>query len=177
MQVEELQLPGVKRIQTKIYKDERGFFRELFQKTLYTVHGIDTEFVQDNFSLSHQGTIRGMHFQRTPGQAKLVVVLEGSIFDVVVDIRKDSPTYRQWLGVHLDAEKGEQLFVPVGYAHGFCALSPRVHLCYKVSTPYDPAQEKSFRYDDPTIGIEWPKITPILSIRDKTSPLFDEVVL
>jgi len=177
MKVEELQLPGVKRIQTKIYKDERGFFRELFQKPLYAMHGIDTEFVQDNFSLSHQGTIRGMHFQRVPGQAKLVVVLEGSIFDVVVDIRKDSPTYKRWLGVTLDAEKGEQLYIPVGYAHGFCALSPRVHLCYKVSTPYDPIEEKSFRYDDPAIGIEWPKIAPILSPRDKTSPLLDEVAL
>jgi len=176
MHVEELSLPGVKCIQTKIYADERGFFRELFQKPLYTAKGIETEFVQDNFSVSHQGTIRGMHFQRTPGQAKLVIVLEGEIFDVVVDIRPSSPTYKKWLGVHLDAAKGEQLFIPVGYAHGFCALSPRVQLCYKVSSPYDPLEEKSFRFNDPTVAIEWPNIPQILSERDKTSPHLDEVI-
>lgn len=176
MKIEELSLPGVKWIQTKTYPDERGFFRELFQKPLYTQLGIETEFVQDNFSLSHRGVIRGMHFQRMPGQAKLVILLEGSVFDVVVDIKPSSPTYKKWVGVHLDAEKGEQLFIPVGYAHGFCALSERVQLCYKVSSPYDPLEEKSFRYDDPTVAIEWPDLPSILSPRDRSSPYLDEVI-
>lgn len=176
MHVEELSLPGIKHIQTKIYADERGFFRQLFQKSLYKEIGIETEFVQDNFSVSHRGTIRGMHFQRAPGQAKLVIVLEGEIFDVVVDIRPNSPTYKRWLGVHLDAQKGQQLFIPVGYAHGFCALSPRVQLCYKVSSPYDPLEEKSFRFDDPKVAIQWPNILPILSERDRNSPSLDEVI-
>jgi dTDP-4-dehydrorhamnose 3,5-epimerase len=176
MQIEELALPGVKLITTKLFVDNRGFFRETFHKPLYAGHGILCEFVQDNHSLSVQGTIRGMHFQRSPGQAKLVSVIQGAIYDVVVDIRKDSPTYKRWIAVTLQADQGEQLFVPVGYAHGFCALSETAHVCYKVSAIYDPAEEKGFRYDDPDVGIAWPYAAPILSPRDKENPLLAEVV-
>lgn len=174
--MEELALPGVRIIKVKSFIDNRGFFRETFHKPLYAEKGISCEFVQDNHSFSVQGTIRGMHFQRYPGQAKLVGVVQGSIYDVVVDIRTDSPTYKQWLGVRLEAEAGEQLFVPVGYAHGFYVLSESAHVCYKVSAVYDPQEEKGFRYNDPTVGIVWPNGLHILSERDKNSPLLDEVV-
>jgi dTDP-4-dehydrorhamnose 3,5-epimerase len=177
MQIKELKLSGVKFIKTRIFSDERGFFRETFHKLIYNNEGISCEFVQDNHSFSHKGTIRGMHFQRFPGQAKLVSVMQGTIYDVVVDIRKDSPTYRQWLGVYLDAEKGDQLFIPVGYAHGFCVVSELAHVCYKVSAVYDPLEETSFCFDDPQVGIEWPCSLPILSERDKKSPFLSEVAL
>ncbi|HEY2811539.1 MAG TPA: dTDP-4-dehydrorhamnose 3,5-epimerase [Rhabdochlamydiaceae bacterium] len=177
MQVEELLLPGVKLVKTKIFHDDRGFFRETFRKERYAQQGIACEFVQDNHSFSQKGTIRGMHFQRAPGQAKLVSVLCGKIFDVVVDIRKNSPTYKQWLGVYLDGQSGDQLFVPVGYAHGFCALSETVHLSYKVSANYDPVEEKSFRFDDPSVAIQWPIDVITLSERDKMASWLDEVAL
>ncbi len=176
MDVQDLALPGVKLLKTKVFVDERGFFRETFRKPLYSERGITCDFVQDNHSYSSQGTLRGMHFQRRPGQAKLVSVMLGTIYDVVVDIRRDSPTFKQWIGVHLDATRGEQLFIPVGYAHGFCVLSPEAHLCYKVSTIYDPAEEKSFRFDDPEVNIQWPIATPTISDRDRQAPLFHEVV-
>jgi dTDP-4-dehydrorhamnose 3,5-epimerase len=177
MQLQELALPGVKLIKTKLFFDDRGFFRETYHKPLYAERGILCDFVQDNHSLSVCGTIRGMHFQRFPGQAKLVHVVHGTIYDVVVDIRKDSPTYKQWLGVQLAADQGDQLFVPVGYAHGFCVLSDAAHVCYKVSTVYDPKEEKSFRFNDPDVGIAWPHSAPILSERDKNSPFLNEVAL
>lgn len=179
MQIEELALSGVKLIKTKIWADNRGFFRETFHKPLYAEHGIFCEFVQDNHSFSKRGTIRGMHFQEIPGQAKLVSVIQGTIYDVVVDIRKSSPTYKQWIAVTLQADQGEQLFVPVGYAHGFCALTETAHVCYKVSSVYDPTQEKGFCYDDPDVGIAWPEFStsPILSQKDKDSPRLAEVAL
>jgi dTDP-4-dehydrorhamnose 3,5-epimerase len=177
MQIHELALPGVKLIKTKLFFDDRGFFRETYRKPLYVEKGILCDFVQDNHSLSVQGTIRGMHFQRIPGQAKLVHVVHGIIYDVVVDIRKDSPTYKQWLGVTLEADQGDQLFVPVGYAHGFCVLSEIAHVCYKVSTIYDSQEEKSFRFNDPDVRIQWPHPSPILSDRDKNSPFLHEVAL
>lgn len=177
MQIKELSLPGVKWIKTKSFTDDRGFFRETFHKPTYAERGVFCEFVQDNHSYSRKRTIRGMHFQRSPGQAKLVWVVYGKIYDVIVDIRKDSPTYKQWLGIDLDADEGVQLFIPAGYAHGFCVVSESAHVCYKVSTLYDPLEEKSFRFDDPQVGIQWPDIVPILSERDKKSPLLDEVAL
>jgi dTDP-4-dehydrorhamnose 3,5-epimerase len=177
MEIQELALPGVLLIKTKLFFDDRGFFRETFHKPLYEKRGISCDFVQDNHSHSVQGTIRGMHFQRAPGQAKLVSVMHGAIYDVVVDVRKQSPTYKKWIGVELSAERGEQLFVPVGYAHGFCVLSASAHVCYKVSAVYDPLEEKSFRYNDPDVGIVWPCSSPILSERDKMSPLLSGAAL
>ena len=117
-----------------------------------------------------------MHFQRSPGQAKLVTVMEGEIFDVVVDIRRLSPTFGKWEGVYLNAADGDQLYVPVGFAHGFCVLSDVAHVCYKVSAVYDPLEEFGFRYDDPTVGIVWPIEEPLISDRDRLSPLMSEVV-
>lgn len=176
MEIKDLSLPGVKFIRPKIFHDDRGFFRETFRLPLYEQAGIDCGFVQDNHSFSKKGTIRGMHFQRSPGQAKLVTVMEGKIFDVFVDIRPDSLTFGKWDGVYLDAALGEQIFIPVGYAHGFCVISDHAHVCYKVSNIYDPKEERNFRFDDPFVGIQWPIEAPLLSDRDRKSPLLQEAV-
>lgn len=162
-------------LQPKIFRDERGSFQEMYQRSVYQRLGVAPEFVQDNLSFSHKGTVRGMHFQASPGQAKLVSVISGQIYDVIVDIRPDSPTFKQWEGIYLDSESGKQLFVPIGFAHGFCVISSSAHVCYKVSSPYDPIEEKTFRFDDPEIGITWPIDTAILSERDRLSPLFKEI--
>lgn len=173
----DLQLPGLKLIQPRVFFDERGFFKESYRKNLYQEQGIDCEFAQDNHSFSRKGTIRGMHFQRRPGQAKLVSVIVGKIYDVVVDIRPDSPTFGKWEGVYLDDAAHHQLFVPVGFAHGFCAVSETAHVLYKVSTPYDADEEKGFRFDDPDVGIIWPESNPIVSTRDLEAPSFKTVTL
>jgi dTDP-4-dehydrorhamnose 3,5-epimerase len=159
-------LEGIKLIQLKTFSDERGFFSELYREE-------ELSFVQDNLSFSKKGVIRGMHFQSTPGQAKLITVISGSIFDVFVDIRPDSETFGKWEGVELVS--GQQLLIPVGFAHGFAALSD-VHLLYKMSSFYHPETEKGFRYDDPAVGIKWPFEDPILSERDRNAPSFKEVV-
>jgi dTDP-4-dehydrorhamnose 3,5-epimerase len=138
--------------------------------------GIACEFVQDNQSFSKKGTIRGMHFQDNPGQAKLISVAQGTIYDVVVDISPSSPSFGKWVGVYLEAEKHQQLFVPVGFANGFCVLSENTHVIYKVSSIYDPKTEKGFRFDDPEIAICWPVKDPIISERDRTGPFFREVL-
>jgi dTDP-4-dehydrorhamnose 3,5-epimerase len=171
-----LSLEGVKLLRPKMFRDDRGFFRETYRRPLYQKSGIDCEFVQDNHSYSRKGTIRGMHFQRRPGQAKLVSVAAGRIYDVVVDIRRNSPTFGQWEGVYLDGEKGEQLFIPIGFAHGFCVVSEEAHVIYKISSVYDADEEIGFRFDDPDVNICWPVDTPVLSERDMKSSPFCEVV-
>jgi dTDP-4-dehydrorhamnose 3,5-epimerase len=176
MEVQELSFPGVKKIRPKVFFDERGFFRETFRKPLYLQAGIEEDFVQDNHSFSKKGTLRGMHFQRSPGQAKLVTVMGGKIYDVVVDIRPSSPTFGDWEGIYLDASQGDQLYVPVGFAHGFCVVSEHAHVCYKVSSLYDPEEERSFRYDDPAVAIFWPVEEPLLSEKDLTSPFLKEAL-
>ena len=176
MYVEELYLRGAKLFRPKIFRDDRGFFREIFHQPLYAKEGVECAFVQDNHSFSVKGTLRGMHFQQLPGQDKLVSVIDGEIFDVIVDLRSDSPTFLQWTGVVLSGENGAQLFVPKGFAHGFCVLSDAAHVHYKVSSLYDPAQEKTFRFDDPEIGIVWPIAEPLLSTRDAESPCFRGVI-
>ena len=165
-----MKLEGLKIIQPKVFKDSRGFFFETFRQSW-----IDTLFVQDNHSYSSKGTIRGMHFQSFPGQAKLIRCAEGKIFDVAVDIRPDSPTFGEWEGVTLDSENHAQLFIPVGFAHGFCVLSDHAHVMYKVSAHYDPATEKGFRFDDPDLNIGWPIEDIVVSERDKQSPFFKEI--
>jgi dTDP-4-dehydrorhamnose 3,5-epimerase len=176
MELKELSLSGLKLLRPKVFHDDRGFFKESYRKPLYESCGIDCEFVQDNHSYSKGGTVRGMHFQAKPGQAKLISVLEGEIFDVIVDIRPDSPTFRKWEGVYLKSDQHEQLFIPIGFAHGFCVLSDTAHVVYKVSSVYDPLEEKGFRFDDPSIAIHWPIANPILSPRDLRAPSFEEAV-
>ena len=172
MEATNLRIPGLILLKPRVFKDQRGFFLETFQQSIYEKLGIHCPFVQDNHSFSQKGCLRGMHFQSVPGQAKLVRVAVGKIYDVVVDIRPNSPTYGQWEAVILDDQLHQQLFIPVGFAHGFCVLSLEAHVLYKVSTPYDPKFEKSFRWDDPSIKIEWPVETPLISERDQQAPFF-----
>lgn len=175
MQVRELTLPGLKLIFPKVFRDGRGFFIETYEQARYASQGIDVDFLQDNHSHSKRGTIRGMHFQTTPGQAKLVHVSKGKIFDVACDIRIGSPTFGKWEAVILDSESHAQLFIPVGFAHGFCVLED-ADVIYKVDSVYNSATEKGFRYDDPEVAIQWPldpgEIT--VSERDRSCPYFGE---
>ena len=163
MQIEELSLKGIKLIRPDIYSDDRGFFLETFHCERY---GLGCTFVQDNYSCSKKGTIRGMHYQSGDGQAKLVSCVKGVIWDVVVDMRRESETFGKWLGFQLDDVSRHQLFVPVGFAHGFCVLSDEAHVSYKVSRFYDPKTECGFSYRDEEVGIEWPIENPVLSRRD-----------
>lgn len=176
MKTETLSLPGINLIKPERFFDQRGFFSEIFHKQRYENSGINCEFVQDNYSFSQRGTLRGMHFQRFPGQAKLLWVMQGIIFDVVVDICPTRSTFGKWLGIYLDAEKGEQLFIPMGYAHGFCVISETAHVCYKTSSLFDPLEEKGFRYDDPDVGIKWPLLSFILSEKDHNQPFLREIL-
>lgn len=177
MESRELKLEGLKLIKPKVFKDTRGFFLESFQQSSYENIGIKGFFPQDNHSYSTKGCIRGMHFQSYPGQAKLIRVAIGKIFDVAVDIRPNSPTYGLWEGVILDDQEHCQLFIPVGFAHGFCVLSEEAHVMYKVSSPYNAKYEKGFRWDDLEINIEWPIQDPIVSERDQIAPFFRELNL
>lgn len=175
METINLSLQGLMLIKPKVFKDSRGFFLETFQQALYEKCGIPGLFAQDNHSFSQKGCIRGMHFQSYPGQAKLIRVAVGQIYDVAVDIRPQSPTYGQWEAVILDDQSHHQLFIPVGFAHGFCVLSPEAHVLYKVSSPYHPQFEKGFRWDDPNVKINWPIENPILSERDLEAPFLHEI--
>lgn len=175
MQVRTLRLDGLKWIFPAVFTDERGFFYESFKQPLFEAMGLPS-FLQDNVSFSKKGVIRALHFQRKPGQAKLVSCLQGKIFDVAVDIRSGSPTFGQWEGVILDDETRAHLYIPVGFAHGFAVLSETALVQYKVSALYDPAEEKSIRWNDPAIGIEWPIQNPLLAPRDAVSPFLNEVV-
>jgi dTDP-4-dehydrorhamnose 3,5-epimerase len=159
-----------------LHGDERGFFIETFRADAWAAHGVPTDFVQDNHSRSRRGTIRGIHYQTHPGQGKLVRTARGSVFDVVVDLRRGSPTFGRWEGVELDDERGLQLYVPVGFGHGFCVTSELADFVYKCTNYYDPATEAGFRFDDPDVGIEWPDIELLYSERDRTAPRLAEIV-
>jgi dTDP-4-dehydrorhamnose 3,5-epimerase len=175
MEAHNLNLQGLILIKPKVFKDQRGFFLETFQQSIYEKLGIPGSFVQDNHSYSQQGCIRGMHFQSFPGQAKLIRVAVGKIYDVAVDIRPHSPTYGQWEAIILDDESHHQLFIPIGFAHGFCVLTQEAHVLYKVSTPYHPQFEKGFRWNDPMVNIKWPVEHPIISERDQQAPFLHEI--
>jgi dTDP-4-dehydrorhamnose 3,5-epimerase len=168
-------LGGVVLLEPQVFGDERGFFVETFSKDGWAEHGVDAEFVQHNHSRSGKGILRGLHFQTEPGQAKLLRCARGAIFDVAVDLRRDSPTYGQWEGHVLDDERHRQLFVPVGFAHGFVVLSDVADVSYLVSSVYDPATEAGIAWDDPEVGVEWGVAEPTLSERDKTAPKLSEI--
>jgi dTDP-4-dehydrorhamnose 3,5-epimerase len=169
------ELPDIALIEPEVHGDERGFLVETYREGAWRELGVDSEFVQENHSRSGRGILRGLHFQTSPGQAKLVRCLRGRIFDAVVDLRSDSPTFRRWEGHELDDERHRQLYVPVGFAHGFCVLSETADVAYKLSSFYDPETEAGIAWDDPEIGIEWPLIDPVLSERDRTAPGLAEV--
>lgn len=172
MKVSKLSLEGVLLLEPTIFRDERGFFLERYRNSRYKELGIASDFSQDNHSYSSQGTLRGLHFQSGEGQDKLISVISGTIFDVAVDIRLDSPTFGKWLGVILEDQKMEQLFIPKGFAHGFCVLSREAHVVYKVSPDYDPKKEMGFVWNDAEVGIDWPIDTPLLSEKDRLAPSF-----
>jgi len=171
----ETQLDGLALIEPQVHGDERGFLVETFRDDGWRELGIEVEFVQENHSRSGRGILRGLHFQTKPGQAKLVRCLRGAIWDVAVDLRRDSPTYRRWEGHELDDERHRQLFVPAGFAHGFCVLSDRADVAYKLSSYYDPVTEAGIAWDDPEVGVEWPIPDPILSDRDRAAPSLAEI--
>jgi dTDP-4-dehydrorhamnose 3,5-epimerase len=174
-----LALEGVVEVVADRFGDERGFFSEVYNAGLWKENGIDAEFVQDNQSLSREvGVIRALHFQLPPfAQAKLVRVTRGRVFDVAVDIRKGSPDFGRWVGIELSAEKWNQLFVPAGFAHGFATLEPNSEICYKVSAFYSKDHDRSIRFDDPDIAVDWP-VDParaILSRKDAEAPFLAEI--
>jgi dTDP-4-dehydrorhamnose 3,5-epimerase len=172
---ESQKFPEVKIITPSIFRDERGYFLETFHQSRYQKQGVETSFKQDNLSYSRYGVIRGMHFQTFPGQAKLISVIKGKIYDVFVDIRPDSKTFGEWDYVYLSDEQHSQLFLPVGFAHGFCCMSKEALVFYKVSEEYSAQTEKGFRYDDADVDIQWPLLNPIVSLRDLEAPSFKDI--
>ena len=163
-------LPGVLLIEPDVFKDDRGFFLETYHQKRYSEEGIAKSFVQDNRSHSTRNVLRGLHFQLRNPQAKLVYVTMGEIFDVAVDIRRGSPTFGKWEGVYLSSENNRQIFIPEGFAHGFCVLSDTADVLYKCSDLYNPDYEFGVLWSDPAIGIEWPVAAPIISLKDGQYP-------
>jgi dTDP-4-dehydrorhamnose 3,5-epimerase len=170
MKVTPTALEGVLLVEPLVWPDPRGFFLETYSRARYAAAGIAAEFVQDNHSRSVRHVIRGLHYQLRPGQAKLVRVIAGTILDVVVDLRRGTPTYGRWLSLELSATVPRQLYVPSGFAHGFCVLSEVAEVEYKVDRYYDPARERGIVYNDPTLAIPWPTREPILSDKDRQLP-------
>jgi dTDP-4-dehydrorhamnose 3,5-epimerase len=171
----ETKLDGVVLLEPEVHGDARGFMVETYRTAAWAELGIEVEFVQHNHSRSCQNTLRGLHFQTEPGQAKLVRCPRGKIFDVAVDLRRDSPTFGRWEGYELDDERHRQLFVPVGFGHGFAVLSEEADVSYLLSSAYDPATESGIAWDDPDVGVDWPVDGPLLSERDKSAPRLSEV--
>jgi dTDP-4-dehydrorhamnose 3,5-epimerase len=162
-------LPGVIIVEPDIYRDGRGVFVETYHLRKYQDGGIPTTFVQDNQSRSVYGTIRGLHAQQQHPQGQLIRVIEGEIFDVVVDIRRGSPTFLHWVVTTLSAKNCRQCYIPAGFAHGFCVISPAAQVAYKCTDFYDPSDELRIRWDDPDIDIKWPLDDPILSAKDRAA--------
>lgn len=172
MRVLEEVLNGVKLIEPKVFGDQRGFFMESFNEKEFNKCGLPTSFIQDNHSLSEEkGILRGLHYQLNPmAQSKIVRVITGAIFDVVVDLRIDSDTYKQWEGFFLSSQNHRMLIVPKGFAHGFCTLTENTNVCYKVDQYYSPEHDRGIMWNDPELNINWPVATPILSERDQNHP-------
>jgi dTDP-4-dehydrorhamnose 3,5-epimerase len=171
----ETEIPDLVLLEATAHGDERGFLVESFREDRWRELGVDVHFVQENQSRSRGGILRGLHFQLRPGQAKLVRCARGAIWDVAVDLRRDSPTYRRWEGYLLDDSNQRQLFVPAGFAHGFCVMSEEADVHYKLSSYYDSETEAGIRWDDPEIAVGWPIEHPQLSDRDRLAPLLAEV--
>lgn len=179
MIITSMSLNGVKLLEPKVHGDNRGFFMESYNTAVLKEQNIDHYFIQDNHSLSSDaGVLRGLHYQLNPkGQTKLVRVLSGAIYDVVVDIRKNSPTFGNWVGVILSEYNKRQILVPKGFAHGFCTLVPNTQVFYKVDEFYSPEHDRGILWNDPALGIDWPTSNPILSDKDKNHPLLKNAEL
>ncbi len=170
----ELSIPGVIVVEPVVHGDERGFFMETFRESLFREAGIDGPFVQDNHSRSGKGVLRGLHVQNPFAQGKLVRVIVGEVFDVAVDVRPGSPTFGRWEGEVLSADNRRMLWIPPGFAHGFCVLSEQAEFVYKCTEYYHPEAEQSILWNDPRIGILWPIAEPLLSERDRRGMSLDE---
>ncbi|MGA8260798.1 MAG: dTDP-4-dehydrorhamnose 3,5-epimerase [Arenicellales bacterium] len=177
MQVEDTPLAGVMLLIPRIFGDDRGFFMETFNKKTASEIGLPTEFVQDNHSYSQRGVLRGLHYQYPTWQGKLVRVACGEIFDVAVDMRPGSPTYGRWYGAYLSGENKHQLYIPEGFAHGFCVTGEDAHVIYKCTTLYIPSEDAGVAWDDPDIGVDWPIDEPTLSEKDRKAPRLKDVRL
>jgi dTDP-4-dehydrorhamnose 3,5-epimerase len=179
MEFQKTKLEGAFLIKPKFFKDERGFFVESYSKKVFQENGIDVDFVQDNHSLSTQkGVLRGLHFQKPPyAQSKLVRVTRGKVYDVIVDLRKNSPTYKKWQGFELSAENGDMLFVPKGFAHAFCTLEENTEFMYKVDEFYSPDSDSGIIWNDSELSIDWPIKNPIMSDKDKKLKKLSELEL
>lgn len=175
MKVSPTSLGGILLLEPRVFRDERGHFLETWSRDRYAEHGLPREFVQDNVSRSRRGVLRGLHFQNPSAQGKLVSVLEGAVWDVAVDLRVDSPTFKQWVGVELSSDSLRQLWIPQGFAHGFVVLSDEAVFSYKCTAAFSPDHERSLRWDDPELSIEWPMDDPLLSPKDATAPLLREL--
>lgn len=175
MRVIETRLAGVLILAPRVFEDARGYFLESWNQERYAAAGISERFVQDNVSFSRQAVLRGLHYQHPHPQGKLISVLQGSVFDVVVDIRRASPTFGQWLGVELSEQNGQQMFIPGGFAHGYLVTSETAVFHYKCTDFYRPECEGSIRWNDPSLGIEWPITSPILSVKDAQAPTIAQI--
>ena len=170
-----LEIPDVILIRARQFPDDRGFFMETYKHSEFAANGIPKAFVQDNYSRSSRGVLRGLHYQKHPdAQGKLISVISGRIYDVAVDIRKQSPTFGQWVGLELSHERPELLWIPEGFAHGFCVLSDSADFTYKCTAEYAPGAYRGIAYNDPALAIPWPIENPTLSERDRSLPLLKD---
>lgn len=179
MKVTPLKLQGATIVEPIVHGDSRGYFTESYNGAILEQHGINNNFIQDNQSLSAEpGVLRGLHYQLNPkAQTKLIRVLSGAIYDVLVDVRRNSPTFGQWVGVILSEHNQRQLLVPKGFAHGFCTLVPNTQVFYKVDEYYSPENDRGILWNDPALGIDWPTSSPILSDKDQRHPLLKDAEL
>lgn len=177
MEILDLSLAGLKLIRPRIFPDPRGYFLETYQQQRFTNEDLGVRFVQDNLSFSKRGVLRGLHYQYPTWQGKLVFAIQGEIFDVAVDIRRDSPTFGKWHGVVLNDRTHEQLYVPPGFAHGFCVLSETARVMYKCTDFYAPGEEYTLIWNDPAIGIDWPVKDPILADKDAQGKLLRDAFI
>lgn len=167
--------PEIMLIDPDIHQDNRGHFLEVYQSKRYADLGITDPFVQDNLSYSTNGVLRGLHYQLGKPQGKLIWVVHGEVFDVAVDIRQGSPTFGKWVGITLSSKQCRQIFIPQGFAHGFCVVSRSASLLYKCTEYYAPEEERGIRWDDPSLDIQWPKMDPIVSKKDRGHPLLKNI--
>jgi dTDP-4-dehydrorhamnose 3,5-epimerase len=174
VRVTAIDIPGVLLLEPSVLSDHRGWFTETYHEQRYCDAGITERFVQDNCSRSVQNTVRGLHFQEPQAQGKLVMALEGTVYDIVVDIRKGSPTFGKWYGIQLSDKNLHQMYIPPGCAHGFCVTSETATFLYKCTAYYSPKDDRGILWNDPALAIRWPVITPILSAKDQAHPTLAE---
>ena len=174
MNIRPLALPEVLLVEPRIFEDDRGFFYESFHAERFAEAGLPTRWLQDNHSRSRRNVVRGLHYQLGRPQGKYITVVQGEVLDVAVDIRVGSPTFGRWCAERLSADRPRYLYIPTGFAHGFCVLSETADLLYKCTDVYVPSEDRCVRWDDPAIGIDWPVTTPIVSAKDRAAPTLDE---